>query len=78
MKDFWTTAGLAAALVTLSFVGIGLGVLLGKRKDIKGCSCGFDADRERACAAARRAGKAGDLPAACDGCAERPGNERPQ
>ena len=73
MQEFWTLAGLAAALVTLSFLGIGVGVLFGRRKDIKGCSCGFDADRERACAAARREGKHGSHTSACDGCADRPG-----
>ncbi len=37
----------AAALILLCFVGIGAGVLIGRRRDIKGCACEFDAERGR-------------------------------
>lgn len=48
------TMAVSLAVFALCFLAIGLGVFLGKRKDIKGCSCSFDADRSRADAQARR------------------------
>jgi len=45
-------------LLLLAFAGIGIGILLGRRKTIQGCACEFDAARARA---AHRAG-------ACAGC----------
>lgn len=45
-------------LMLLAFAGIGIGILLGRRKTIQGCACEFNADKARA---AYRAGS-------CSGC----------
>ncbi len=45
-------------VLVLAFAGIGIGILLGRRKTIQGCACEFNADKARA---AYRAGS-------CSGC----------
>lgn len=55
----------AVGLVLLCFAGIGVGVLIGRRRDIKGCACEFDAERARGRHAARGGGA---QTGGCDQC----------
>ncbi len=40
----------AMGIFALCFAGIGLAILVGRRRRIGACACDFDADRDRACA----------------------------
>ncbi|MCX7818340.1 MAG: hypothetical protein N2652_03900 [Kiritimatiellae bacterium] len=44
----WISLLAAAVVVGLCFVGLGIGVLAGRRRRIGACSCEFDPDAARA------------------------------
>lgn len=45
--SFLLLMGVVAGILLLCFLGIGIGLLLGRRKTLQGCACEFDPDRAR-------------------------------
>ena len=65
--SFLVLLAVVAAVVGLCFLGIGVGILLGRKKRLGTCSCDFDADKARAAAARPAGGCCGGAQGGC-GC----------
>jgi hypothetical protein len=70
--SFLILAAVAAAAVILCALGIGLGVFLGRRRDIRKCSCSFDVDAAAGGRAAGRCCREG-APGGDEACGHRAG-----
>jgi hypothetical protein len=54
--SFLVLLAVVVAVFGLCFLGIGVGILIGRKKRLGACSCDFDAGAERAKAVARASG----------------------